>query len=85
MAGHGKINPNRSLSPLLLLEQAQLLRYAHFSVLCENTSLPEDLLSEQLTILSDIRQETEKRIGNSGAEASNEEVQQLFKRFPKEP
>ena len=85
MASHSKTNPNRILNPLVLLEQALLLRYAHFAILWETPSLPEDLLSEQLTILSDLRQETDKRIGNASADATKAQIQQVLRIFPKDP
>lgn len=85
MASHAKNDPNRILNPLFLLEQAQLLRYAHFAILCEEAALPEDLLSDQLTILSDLRQESEKRLATSPAEASQEEIRQVLNLFAKDP
>lgn len=85
MANQAKFTPNILLPPLLLLEEAQLLHYAHFAGICEKATLPEELLSEQLTILFDLKQECGKRIGKHTAEASQQDIRRILNCFPQDP
>lgn len=74
-----------ALQDFLSLERLLLLKLAHFSCVSEEAAVPEELISEQITALFDLKAETDNRIGARCAQASASAVQSVLSCFPAEP
>lgn len=78
-------NHTQVLQEFLSLEKYLLLKFAHLACVCEDQTLPDEMLNDQLIALFDLKKEADNRLGKRSAEADKQSIQSILSCFPAKP
>ena len=65
--------------------QEFLLQFAHLACICEDQTLPDEMLNDQMIALFDLKKEADSRLGRRNAEADKHSIQSVLSCFPAKP
>lgn len=75
----------QALEEFLSLEKFLLLKFSHLACICEEPTLPDEMLCDQLAALFDLKKEADNRLGRRSAEADKQLMQSILSCFPTKP
>ncbi len=78
-------NHTQVLQEFLSLEKYLLLQFAHLACICEDQTLPDEMLNDQMIALFDLKKEADSRLGRRNAEADKHSIQSVLSCFPAKP
>ena len=58
---------------------------AHLACICEDQTLPDEMLNDQMIALFDLKKEADSRLGRRNAEADKHSIQSVLSCFPAKP